>query len=95
MLRWRSLRRTRYVCENCVRGMNGSQVIAPASAIEEVSRAVRVETWQSWLLASKRENVVNTKVLAGFTRHIEMCRGEASIAADGKREARRRGVETR
>ena len=62
-------------------------MIAPASAIEEVSRAVRVETWQSWLLASKRENVVNTKVLAGFTRHIEMCRGEASIAADGKREA--------
>ena len=59
MLRWRSLRRTRYVCENCVRGMNSSQVIALASTIEEVLRAVRVETWQSWLLASKHENVVN------------------------------------
>ena len=94
MLRWRSLRRTRYICENCVRGMNGSQVIVPASVIEEVSRAVRVETMQSWLLASKRENVVNAKVLAGFTRHIEMCRGEALIAADGKREARRQDMET-
>lgn len=70
-------------------------MIAPASAIEEVSRTVRVETWQSWLLASKRENIANAKVLAGFTRHIQMCRGEVSVAADGKREARRRGVETR
>ena len=69
-------------------------MIAPASAIVEVLRSVRVETWQSWLLASKCENVVNAKVLAGFMRYIEMCRGEASIAADGKREARRRGVET-
>ena len=39
--------------------------------------------------------LINAKVLAGFTRHIEMCRGEVSIAADGKREARRWGVETR
>ena len=40
------------------------------------------------------ENVVNMKVLAGFTRYIEMCCGKVLIAADGKRGARRWGVET-
>ena len=69
-------------------------MITLASTIEEVLREVRVETWQSWLLASKHENIVNAKVLAGFTKHIKMCHGEVSIAADGKREARRWGVET-
>ena len=68
-------------------------MITLASTVEEVLRAVRVETWQSWLLAFKHKNIVNAKVLAGFMRHIEMCH-EVSIAADGKREVRRWGVET-
>lgn len=54
-------------------------MVAATSAIEEQLRTARMKTWKHWLLWSKSENVVNTKISAQFLGHNEAREDEAVL----------------